>query len=537
MHPGGEQRVRRIGILVLANSLLALAAVLRELLLAINWGTSPVAGAYLLAMYIPDFLGNLLVSTALHTAAVPYLALAAHRSELDMNLACRRLIYQVMPVMTVLTLMCASLGGFLVRQVGPGLPPELQHQARLFLWLMLPGMLLYPLYGLMGARHFVHGTFWRPAFGPVLLNVGVAAGLWGAARSGHAELMAIGYAAGVVAMCALQVGPWLWVPGRLQQEVSPAVVYRAFLPLGGAVMVTQLAAGFERAVASRLDVECVAALNYAVKVVNFPLWIFVTAVSAVTFTRLSWQAANGETQGAARDTWTALRLVLFVCMPFAVAMFILRGQVLSVVFGYGAFDHRAASLSAQILAGYALYVPAGAAIFILSRSFQARGRVDLTLKAAVFGAVTMVLVLAGFAMRWGPITLGMAMAAGSFAHASALFVYARPFLGTTWARILGSCLRLSLATVPVALVASIAVWVAGPRWLEATLAWRISAACLMALLVVVAYAAGCRVAKVEVPGEISELLSLVLGPVRRRLPLDPAGRESADQATTMTGPE
>ncbi|MDQ7792867.1 MAG: lipid II flippase MurJ [bacterium] len=518
---------RHVGTVILANAVLGVAAVAREVVLAANWGTSPLADAYLLAMYLPDFVGHLLVGSVLHLAAVPFLARAAHQSLEHLDRASRRLMVEVAVVMGVFAVACGIAAPSLIRLLGPGLTPAMQGQAVAFLRWMLPALVFYPLYGLGSGRHLARGSFWQPACGPVVLATTVVVSLAVAARTGRLELMGLGHALGTAAMCALQLGRWVVRPGPAMATAGfhPAPVYRAALPLGLAVVAGQFAVGVERAVASGLGAGTIAALNYAVKVVNFPLWIFVTAITTVTFAELSQHAADGDRPGAIRRTLAALRLVLFVSTPLAVATFFLRRQVLAVLFGYGAFDAAAVAISARVLAGYALFVPAGAIVFILSRSFHARSEFRVPLRAAVAGAGLMAALLVTMPARLGPAALGWAATGGAWLHAGVLGLVARSQLDVTWQRLGRGSAQLLVAVLPPALVAWLAARFVGDAWLVAPVLARAMGAGLVAVTVSAAYIAGCALSGIRWPEEFSLLGKSALQPgqAHRSHPVGRAG--------------
>lgn len=498
-----SRRLWPLGTVILANVALAAMAVVREVVLASSWGTAPLADAYLLSMYLPDFLGNFLAASALNSAAVPFLARAARRSGGDLDRACRLLLAQVLPPMAAVTVVVGWAAPALMRLLGPGLAPVMQERATWFLRAMLPGMLVYPVFGLAGARHLISGCFWRPAFGPVLLNACAALGLGLASASGRVEYMAYGYTAGVAAMCALQLGPWLWRP-RPGSAPDARPVYTAFVPLGAAVVVTHLAAGVERAVASSLGTGCVAALNYVTKLVNFPLWIFVTAVSTVTFAELSHDAARGDAPAARDRTRAALKLVMLVCTPLAAVIFTLRRQLLALLFGYGAFDLAAVELSGKILTGYTFFIPAAAMVYVLSRAAHARSDFGRPLRAAAAAALVMV-VLRVAGARLGPGMLGWATAAGAWVGAGVLGLGQLGGLGVHPGRLAASGARLVLVTLPVAVAGWTAAGIVSDSWLGAELGRRLGGMTVVGLVVLAAFAGGCALAGLIWPGALLAL--------------------------------
>ncbi|MFB9325191.1 lipid II flippase MurJ [Paenibacillus aurantiacus] len=195
-------------------------------------------------------------------------------------------------------------------------------------------------------------------------------------------------------------------------------VYSGMAPLLLLTLCMQAGYAFERAVAANLASGTVTALGYAYRVAQFPNWVFVSAVTAVLLPSLSRQTDGPGLRGSAAgeraraEVLRALLGTLAVLLPAAALLFALRGFVIELLFGRGAFGAGSVRMTADLLAGYSLGVVGQAVSAIGLRYFLAIGRLrDCVLIYAVAAAFTM-----GFDLllvpRYGAPALGYGSCAG-----------------------------------------------------------------------------------------------------------------------------
>ena len=117
-----------------------------------------------------------------------------------------------------------------------------------------------------------------------------------------------------------------------------------------------------------------------------------TAVGTALLPLLSRQARSGDKAGAVASMNRALEVTLALTLPAALALAVAGGPVMLVLFGRGAFDARAAALSAQSLAAYALGLPAIVLLKVLVPAFFAHGDTGTPVRVGM-AAIALNLVL------------------------------------------------------------------------------------------------------------------------------------------------
>lgn len=106
--------------------------------------------------------------------------------------------------------------------------------------------------------------------------------------------------------------------------------------------------------ASLLDTGSITGLYYADRLVQFPLGIFAISIGTAVLPSLSRQMAEKDFGGVAETFSFGLRFTLFITLPATVGLVVLREPLVALLFGRGAFDAVAVSLTADALLFYAV---------------------------------------------------------------------------------------------------------------------------------------------------------------------------------------
>jgi len=113
------------------------------------------------------------------------------------------------------------------------------------------------------------------------------------------------------------------------------------------------------------------ALVYANQLLLLPLGVFSIAISAAVFPTLSHYASLGQV-GRMRDTvQQAIRWILFLTLPTAIVMIVLRRPIVNLLFQYGSFGPEAREATQAAFLFYSLGLAGHALVQILARVYFA----------------------------------------------------------------------------------------------------------------------------------------------------------------------
>lgn len=419
------------------NILLAVVAFGKDVLLASYLGTSAAADAFLLAFFLPDTIGNNLLAAAIGVACVPVFA---HVKAVKSEEYLARLLNAVLLSVVGLSVLLFAAGYFwreaVLSYLASGLPEAVYRQCMHLYLLMLPGLLLYPLVTVLAALLQVYHRFVIPALAPVIFNACFLTGVVYCYQTGLAVedgvyLIAAAVTCGAGAMFLLLGAGLVYyrVPVLRNQCVSVVQlkwqeikgdlsnIYGTFGPYLLILGTVQSVLFVERYLAAFIGTGCVAAVNYAYRLAQFPIWVFVLALGTVIYPLLAKTAALKQKIKFKQLLANTLQNVVAISLPFALALLVLRIPIITMLFYRGAFALDSVVLTAQILAGYAFAIVGQSITLILLRAMMVIGKMGLMLLSALSAAIINIGADVLFVNWYGAAGIGFGAALGAAANA------------------------------------------------------------------------------------------------------------------------
>jgi len=396
----------------LANSLIVIGGyvlsrvlgLVRDSLFARQFGTTDAADAYRAAYKLPDLLYLIIIGGALGSAFIPIFSELLTREGQErawrmasqvMNLALLTLV-----AVSALVAICASpLIGLLYSAYSPEKQTLIVELTRLFL---LSPLLL----GLSGLAVAVLNTldhYTLPALAPAVYNLGIIGGIIFLAPRWGVYGVAWGVIIGAVLYLLIQVPGLLragmrYSPTLGLRDVAVRRVAWLMAPRVFGQSAAQLNIIVMASIASSLGEGRIAALDQAYQLMLLPHGIFALSLGTVSFPTMARAYALGDMVEVRRAMRTILRTVLWMVVPSAVALAVLRVPIVRLLFQHGIFADESTALVANALLLYATALPAFAASEILIRTFYA---MQDTRTPVVIGliAVTLNIALAWILVR------------------------------------------------------------------------------------------------------------------------------------------
>ncbi len=335
----------------------------RDMLLAMLFGAGAGMDAFLVAFKIPNFMRRLFAEGAFSQSFVPVLAETRHKqTQADVRQLVAEVSGTLAGFLAVLTTLGVLAAPMIVMLFAPGFidePAKFELTANM-LRITFPYLLFIALTAMAGAVLNTYGRFALPAIAPALLNISlIACAVWLAPRLEQPILaLAIGVFIAGLAQLLLQL-PAVARMGLLPRPRwgwnSPKVrrIMRLMLPIIFGSSVAQIALLLDTILASLLISGSVSWLYFSDRLMEFPLGIFTIAIATVILPSLSRQHAQQDVRSFSATLDWALRLILLICLPSAVGLFLLAGPLLATLFQYAAFTPHDVEMSRYSLMAYA----------------------------------------------------------------------------------------------------------------------------------------------------------------------------------------
>ena len=406
----------------LASRFLGLA---REMVTAALFGATRQLDAFFIAYTLANLSRQLLAEGALSAAFVPVFSQVLVRDGKDRARALARQAMTVLFLAGVAVVAAAFLlAPLLVRLMAPGFTAQETLLALGLTRQILPFLLLMSLSALaMGVLNSMD-RFFIPSLAPALSNVVYLVVVFVAYRRWGIWALPAAVLSGGLVQFLLQ---WIWA-GRLGLLLIPARPDRnnrelrrmllLFLPYAAGLSLNQINPVVSRMLGSFLEEGAISVLNYADRVLQLPLGLFVIAISQAVLPLLARHVFDGE-EVFAEVTRDALRFALFIVLPVSAGLFLVSDEMIHLLFRRGAFDDWAWHATSQALSMYSLGLPAMALTTVIMRALYARSlpRDALRVTAASVGANLLFCLL-----LMGPLSYRGLALASSLAFAGAASV-------------------------------------------------------------------------------------------------------------------
>ncbi len=436
---GKPPRLLRSSAVVSAMTMLSrLLGLIRDIVFALVVGAASGADAFFVAFKIPNFLRRLFAEGAFAQAFVPVLSEYRQRgSHAAVQALINRVAGALGSVLILLTVLAVVGSPLLTTLFAPGFwadDAKFELTADL-IRITFPYLFFISMTGMAGGILNSYDRFAIPAFTPVLLNVCLISAALVAAPWFEQPAFALAWGvfiAGVVQM-AFQV-PFLM---RLRLMPRPELDWRdegvrrilkLMAPAIFGVSVSQINLMLDTIIASFLPSGSVSWLYYSDRLSELPLGVFGVAVATVILPNLSRQHAAKSPEHFSHMLDWALRIILVIALPAAVALIVLAEPILMTLFFYGdvmtARDMAMATLS---LRAYALGLTAFMLIKVLAPGYYARQDMKTPVRIGIIAMASNMLMNIAFVIPmhtyWqiGHVGLALATSASAFLNAGLLF--------------------------------------------------------------------------------------------------------------------
>ncbi len=351
---------------------------LREVLIARQFGTSPNYDAYVAAFKIPDLLFLVVMSGAFGSAFIPVFGGYLGRGEREKawRLASSVLTYTIAVLLGGGVLVFLFAGPLMSVVVAPKMAPEQQHLATNLTRLLLLSPLLLGLGAAGKGMLEAQDAFTVPAIAPILYNVGIIFGAVFLAPHMGVYGLAVGVVAGAAGHASIQLVTLARRGLRFNPSLSRHVeglkeVGRLMLPRLVGQAAFQVNFIVMTNFASRLGQGRVSAINYANQLFMLPHGILALSISTVIFPAMARQFELGQTRELRHTLSSALAPLLFLTIPASIGLFMFRVSIIQVLLQFGSFSSSSTALVAHALEFFAVGLIAFAVVESVTRAFYA----------------------------------------------------------------------------------------------------------------------------------------------------------------------
>jgi len=397
-----------------------LLGLVREQVFSHFFGAAAAVDSFYAAFRIPNLLREFFAEGALSAAYVPVFSQRLKdRGKEQAFLLTSTVLSVLLVILGVVTVLGIIVAPYLVRVIAAGfsdMPGQLQLTTAL-------SRIMFPFLIFVAAAAAVMGTlncfgkFGLPALAPAGFNIGlIAAGLF-LRDYFDPPIMAMAWGAlgGGVLQLAIQLPQLYGIGYRFKFVFSLAdsavrQITRLMGPAAVGVAAAQVNIIVGTLLASFLETGSIAYLNYAFRLMHFPLGVFGVAVATVSLAELSSHAAGGESDTVLRKFIRSSRIQLVFLLPSAIFLIVAARPICALIYQHGKFGWGDTVNAAAALQAYSAGLIFFGLVRLSAQVFYAHKDTATPVKiSAVAVAVNVILSL----LLMGPLKfVGLALAPG-----------------------------------------------------------------------------------------------------------------------------
>lgn len=418
-------------VIMAAYATSGLLGLVRNRLLAATFfgGREDELDVYFAAFVLPDTLFQLMIIGALSAAFIPVFSGYLKKGQEEAS----QLASAAINVITVIFLALAAIvfiaSAPLARLIAPALSGENIRLLAQLLRIMLAAQVFFALSGFLTAIIQAHQRFLIPALAPIAYNLGIIGGIILLSDTWGIFGPAIGVIAGATLHFLIQVPLASRLGFRYKMTFTidhPGVrEIRRLMPLRSLTLAVGQAERFIAVfIATSLSAGSLAIFNFARQLYLLPVTLFGTTIGQASFPTLSAEVAAHEKEEFQKTLRASLLQVLYLSLPAAVIVLVLRLPAVRIAYGARNFPWEATVLTSKAVAMFSLAIPLQSMIGVVTRAFYALHDTKTPFITASIGA-TLTVVLSVLFSQWqglGVIGLGLAIAVATLVQTLMLFV-------------------------------------------------------------------------------------------------------------------
>lgn len=387
----------------------------REVVTAAFFGASGQLDAFNVAYTLANLARQLMAEGALSAAFVPVFSKALTVSR-ERALSLARQALSILSVASLLVTLAGIVGAPLLTFVmAPGFDVETSLLTTSLTRWMFPFLFLISLSALaMGTLNSL-GSFFVPALAPAFSNlIFIAAAPFLVHRLGVHGLAVAVLLGGTLNF----LSQWIWsnhIGATLRPErpdfsdADLRHMMALFLPYAAGLSLNQINPVVSRMLGSFLQEGSISVLNYANRIVQLPLGLFVIAVSQAVLPQLSRAKEPEQFVSIIGD---ALRFALFIVLPASVGLMMICDPFVHMIFVRGAFGEQAWHATSWALLLSIAGLPGMACSTVVMRGLYALSMPRAAFVTTLFsvGCTALLSAILMFPMSYGGLALAPSIA-------------------------------------------------------------------------------------------------------------------------------
>lgn len=432
----------------------------RDIILSFVYGASSTSDAYLISTTIPSVIFGF-IAAGLGAGYIPiYTKIIKDEGEVEANRFTNNLINILIILCTIIIIVCFLFTEQIVKIFASGFEGETLALTVQFTKISLFAMYFTVIVSIFSGYLQIKNNYIAPALIGVPLNIVVIISIILSYKI-NVLFLAIGF----VIASASQIPILIHYIKRnkykyklvfdLKDKNIKKMAFIAFPVILG-ISVNQINLLVDRTIASQIVQGGVSALNYASKLNVFLQGIFVMSIVTVLYPVMSRMAAEKNLNGLKNSLSKAIIGISLLVVPATLLSMIFSKPIVIFLFGRGAFDIEAISMTSYALFFYSIGMVGFGMREVLSRVFFSIQDTKTPMVNAAIGMVINIILNVLLSRYLGIGGIALATSIAAIVTTVLLFISLRKKIGSLGMKKISiSLLKISLASLVMGLLAKL----------------------------------------------------------------------------------
>ena len=385
---------------------------IKEAVFAKYFGTSQYADAYTIAIQIPVVLFSV-ISTAIQTVIIPiYSKLYYNHGKKQADAFASNLMTIVIILTTSIVLVCEVFADIIISLFAPGLSPEVHDLTVQLSRIIFPTMIMTQIVMVNTGILNVYKSFVLPAFAVNFLNFTFLGFIVFLSASYGVYAAAIGCFVGTLLemffLIFIAHKRFIYRPYINLRDERLHEALNMSIPVCIGIGAAEINKVVDKIISSFLVEGSIASLNYASKLTSSISSLLITSVSTLVYPQLAQEASQKNKEKLIDVLENTISIFTLIIVPIIAGGYILRYEIISLIFQRGAFDSSSVERTAPLFVCYLATLLFTSYRQVSSRVFYSLGDSKTPMKNSVIGIVINIVLNIVLAKQFGAIGLAVA---------------------------------------------------------------------------------------------------------------------------------
>lgn len=371
-----------------------LIGLVRDRIIAVNFGASDLTDVYNISFLIPDFLFNFFIAGALAASFLPVFSDYLHKDKKEAFQIANTILTGATLLITILAIVSYVFMQQIISTIFPEAAPAMRTDIIGMTRIMLLSGIFFTISNTLGNLLMSYKHFFSYSLAPIFYNLGIIGGI--IFLEGKFGIYSA--AVGVVIGAGLHMLIRLIDTAKTEYRYRPQLdikhpgfkkIIRLMIPKSLSLIAWQLNLFVFAKVAINMVEGGWSAFNYARNIQSFAVSLFGIAFATAIFPYLTDTANINDDISYTKHIQKTFQKILFFTIPAAAGLIVLTQPIVELILSGGEFGQKSILMTSTLLFFFALSIPFESLSQILARAFYARQN---TITPTIINITTMVLI-------------------------------------------------------------------------------------------------------------------------------------------------